>query len=95
MRCHKFSHFTVFHKQPFGGLGSKLSWKLDPSSAYQKRSTYEEDMEYAQIMYTFNISFDRGVRDIEISTVDGFQGQEKEVIVFSCVRAKNQSRSIG
>lgn len=41
------------------------------------------------------ISFDRGVRDIEISTVDGFQGQEKEVIVFSCVRAKNQSRSIG
>uniref|UniRef100_K1R999 Helicase sen1 n=1 Tax=Magallana gigas TaxID=29159 RepID=K1R999_MAGGI len=37
----------------------------------------------------------KGVRNIEISTVDGFQGQEKEVIVFSCVRAQNQSRSIG
>ncbi|XP_061174853.1 probable helicase senataxin [Saccostrea echinata] len=36
-----------------------------------------------------------GVRDIEISTVDGFQGREKEVIIFSCVRAKSQSGSIG
>ncbi|XP_062596972.1 uncharacterized protein LOC134258438 [Saccostrea cucullata] len=37
----------------------------------------------------------KGVKGIEISTVDGFQGREKEVIIFSCVRAKSQSGSIG
>lgn len=31
---------------------------------------------------------------IEVSTVDGFQGQEREVIIFSCVRT-GESRGIG
>lgn len=31
---------------------------------------------------------------VEISTVDGYQGQEKEVIIFSCVRTC-ESRGIG
>lgn len=31
---------------------------------------------------------------IEINTVDGFQGREKDIVIISCVRASN-SRSIG
>jgi senataxin len=31
---------------------------------------------------------------VEVSTVDGYQGQEKEIIIFSCVRT-NESRGIG
>jgi len=31
---------------------------------------------------------------IEVSTVDGYQGQEKDVIIFSCVRS-NMNKSIG
>jgi superfamily I DNA and/or RNA helicase len=32
--------------------------------------------------------------DIEVNTVDGFQGREKEIIIFSCVRS-NDSQSLG
>lgn len=34
------------------------------------------------------------LKHIEVNTVDGFQGQEKEIIIFSCVRASSE-RSIG
>ena len=37
----------------------------------------------------------RGQHDIDIGTVDGFQGREKDVIVLSCVRARNKAGTIG
>ena len=37
----------------------------------------------------------RGQCDIDIGTVDGFQGREKDVIVLSCVRARNKAGTIG
>ncbi|KAK3098590.1 hypothetical protein FSP39_021052 [Pinctada imbricata] len=33
--------------------------------------------------------------NVEVGTVDGFQGREKRVIILSCVRAKSDSGSIG
>ena len=32
--------------------------------------------------------------DVEVKTVDGYQGREKEVIIFSCVRS-NPEQNIG
>lgn len=44
-----------------------------------------------EIIYRFG---SRASQAIEISTIDGFQGQEREVIIFSCVRT-GESRGIG
>ncbi|RNA26767.1 putative helicase senataxin [Brachionus plicatilis] len=35
------------------------------------------------------------INKIEVGTVDSFQGREKDIVIFSCVRARNASRSIG
>ncbi len=39
-------------------------------------------------------SFKCQARDININTVDAFQGQEKEIIIFNCVRSNNNDWNI-
>jgi len=33
--------------------------------------------------------------DVTVNTIDGYQGQEKDVIILSCVRGPNQKNTIG
>jgi senataxin len=42
----------------------------------------------------FNVVFRLG-SEIEVNTVDGFQGREKDVILLSCVRARHRTGAIG
>ncbi|KAI8983501.1 hypothetical protein BDB01DRAFT_791018 [Pilobolus umbonatus] len=49
----------------------------------------------SQLKNRFQRRFGSGILDvIDFNTVDGFQGQEKDIIIFSCVRA-GQERGIG
>ena len=41
---------------------------------------------YALKLGLFEIYF-RALTDLEVKTVDGYQGREKEIIIFSCVRS--------
>lgn len=53
---------------------------------------------YKRQMQELRQSFDRAgipTGDVEIDTVDSFQGREKDVIVFSCVRTAAVNRGIG
>ena len=38
---------------------------------------------------------DNDLKGITVNTIDGYQGQEKEVVILSCVRGPNQNNTIG
>jgi senataxin len=65
-------------------------------SSYGSHGDIHDEMS-ASTLWTMpdrSSSLEGGVLDIEMNTVDGFQGREKDVIIISCVRANDQG-SIG
>ena len=49
---------------------------------------------YAGQVRAIRNSMSEKLDDVEVKTVDGYQGREKEVIIFSCVRS-NTEQNIG
>ncbi|KAH8828381.1 AAA domain-containing protein [Flagelloscypha sp. PMI_526] len=49
-----------------------------------------------ELRKAFSLRFGRTIREtIDFNTVDGFQGQEKDIIILSCVRAGPSTTNIG
>ena len=48
-----------------------------------------------QVQHLKELFIKNDLDHIEIDTVDGYQGREKDIIIFSSVRAKNADKSIG
>ena len=49
---------------------------------------------YAGQVRAIRNSMSERLDDVEVRTVDGYQGREKEVIIFSCVRS-NPEKNVG
>ena len=49
---------------------------------------------YAGQVRAIRNSMNEKLDDVEVKTVDGYQGREKEVIIFSCVRS-NPEQNVG
>lgn len=67
---------------------------LDFSGLIGIVSPYKEQVNLLKKMFV--AAFGNYIKDyIDINSVDGFQGQEKDIIIFSCVRGDEKQRGIG
>lgn len=59
-------------------------------------SPYKAQVKLLRDLFTKALG-EEGVKNVDINTIDGFQGREKDITLFSCVRSSlpNQRRSIG
>ncbi|CAO3634803.1 unnamed protein product [Cunninghamella echinulata] len=63
--------------------GLKLGYKIGIITPYKQQ--------VSQLKFRFERRFGSKILQmIDFNTVDGFQGQEKDIIIFSCVRASNK-----
>ncbi|ODV84733.1 hypothetical protein CANARDRAFT_28879 [[Candida] arabinofermentans NRRL YB-2248] len=53
-------------------------------------SPYKEQVRLIRDMFIKEFGF-QITKEIDFNTIDGFQGQEKEIVLFSCVRAEGNS----
>lgn len=65
---------------------------LDESIDFGLISPYKSQVQYIRGLIKRNVSFKPFRRLITVHTVDGFQGQERDVIMISLVRANDKGR---
>lgn len=58
-------------------------------------SPYKQQVEKLKNYFYQTYTADTVDKYLEISTVDGFQGREKDIIIMSCVRAHPKANSVG
>lgn len=69
--------------------GNKLVEKVSVISPYSSQVSKIKDS-----LRFLNKQKDKE-NEVEVNTVDGFQGKEKSIIIFSTVRSKGESKSVG
>jgi superfamily I DNA and/or RNA helicase len=81
---HLFKDFrNRYGSQCYGGVGIIAAYKAQMIYLKQIFRNY-----YGPSMGGNSRQSDDFKGDVEISTVDGFQGREKDIIIFSCVRSQ-------
>jgi len=64
----------------------RMLWKADLDYRVGIISPYKDQVN--QLRYAFEVRYDKDISNrVDFNTVDGFQGQEKDIIIFSCVRS--------
>lgn len=72
----------------------EFSSKIDLDSRIGIVTMYRAQM--LELKKQFAVKFgDSILKKVDFNTVDGFQGQEKDIIILSCVRAGPNVRSVG
>jgi len=79
------SNLSVAVITPYKAQVNRLRDALSRSSVFSRSSAVKE-------MKTSDDPEVSGVDSIDINTVDGFQGREKDVVIFSCVRANRPTQ---
>ena len=96
-----FIRYCVFRSETVSGFRSVIFcikvWSKPPRAASIHLmvgliSPYKSQVQYILGLIKRNVSFKPFRRLITVHTVDGFQGQERDVIMISLVRANDKGR---
>jgi regulator of nonsense transcripts 1 len=69
------------------GLGSVSPGDVGVVTPYAGQVRLVKQILLAKGNQALGLSGDQSINDVEVMSVDGFQGREKDVIIFTCVRS--------